>query len=105
MFRSDVGFRNIAFLTLVFGALGDWGSTKLGLALGLVEGNNLAALLMSKGIWMRSDLMFLSLCFTIPVLVNRLIKNELPNKLFWFPLLAGTMKIGVSLWNITQIII
>jgi hypothetical protein len=105
MFRPSSSIQNIALYTLFIGAIGDWASTKIGLNLGLLEGNSIAAFLMSKNMWMQMDAILILICFTVPFLVNRFSGEEAPKKLFLFPLLAGVLKLGVSLWNISIILV
>lgn len=104
MFRPEDNLQNKAFYALLMGALGDWFSTRLGLSLGFVEGNMVAQILISTGSWIQTDFILVLLCFTIPLLVNRITNNEMPKKLFWLPLVAGLLKIGVSVWNLTLIL-
>jgi hypothetical protein len=104
MFRPENNLQNKAFYALLIGALGDWFSTRLGLSLGFVEGNRVAQMLMSTGLWIQTDFIMVLLCFTIPLLVNRITNNEMPKKLFWLPLVAGLLKLGVSVWNLTLIL-
>ena len=92
------------FFTLLIGTLGDWISTKIGLSLGLVEGNCLAAFLMNKGAWIQSDFMIISICFLVPFLVYNYTEMRAPRTLFLFPLMAGLLKILVSVWNISLIL-
>ncbi len=104
MSRQALGFQHIAFFTLFFGAIGDWLSTRIGLSLGFTEGNRIAAFLMSKGAWIQTDLLFVGICFTTPFLLNQFLDNRAPKKLYFFPILAGILKLCVFLWNITVII-
>ncbi|MCW4013455.1 MAG: hypothetical protein NWF07_10765, partial [Candidatus Bathyarchaeota archaeon] len=71
MLRQENSLQNKAFYALLIGALGDWFSTRLGLSLGLVEGNRLAQMLMSTGSWIQTDFIMVFLCFTVPFIVNR----------------------------------
>ncbi len=105
MFRPNNSIQNMAFYTLFIGAIGDWISTKIGLNLGLLEGNSIAAFLMSKNMWIQMDAILILVCFTVPYLVNRFSGEDAPKNLFWFPLLAGLLKLGVSLWNISLVLI
>ncbi len=105
MFRPNPSIQNTALFTLIIGAFGDWVSTKLGLSVGLIEGNHLAAYLMSKSMWMQVDSVLILACFSIPFLVNHFSKEKAPRSLFWFPLIAGILKLGVSLWNISVIFV
>jgi hypothetical protein len=90
---------------LIIGALGDWISTKLGLSIGFMEGNHLAAYFMSRNMWMQVDSILILVCFSMPFLVSHFSKEEAPRSLFWFPLIAGILKLGVSLWNISVIFV
>jgi len=94
-----------AFLTLFIGTLGDWISTKIGLSLGFTEGNRLAAFLMSQGAWIQSDLLIISICFLVPFLVNNFTEKKAHKSLFLFPLIAGLLKVLVSIWNISIILV
>ena len=105
MFKPASVLQRYAFLTIFIGALGDWISTKIGLSLGLTEGNRLAAFLMSKGAWIQSDFMIISICFLVPFLVYNLTEKRAPKSLFLFPLMAGLLKLLVSVWNISIILI
>ena len=105
MFKPSDSVQNLAFYTLMFGALGDWVSTRIGLSLGFMEGNRLAAFLMSQNKWIEVDAILIFVCFVIPFLVNRFSHDRAPRNLFLFPLVAGLLKLGVSLWNISLILI
>jgi len=48
---SELKIELVAYLLLIVGALGDWASTRFGVSLGLVEGNTVAASLMSSSKW------------------------------------------------------
>ena len=104
MLRPENSLQNKAFYALLIGALGDWFSTKLGLSLGLVEGNRIAQTLMSTGSWIQTDFIMVFLCFTVPLVVNRITDEQTPKQLFWLPLVAGLLKLGVSVWNLTLIL-
>ncbi len=105
MFRPANNLQDKAFYILVFGALGDWLSTRLGLSLGLIEGNQIAQLLMHQGSWMQVDFALILVCFTVPYLVNKISDEPTPRSLFLFPLIAGLLKIGVSVWNLSLILV
>jgi len=94
-----------AFLTLFIGALGDWISTKIGLSLGLTEGNRLAAFLMSRGAWIQFDIILISICFLVPFLMSNFTEKKASRSLFLFPLIAGLLKLLVSIWNMSIILI
>jgi hypothetical protein len=103
MLRPSDNIQKIALFTLFFGAIGDWVSTKLGIAFGHIEGNSIAAYLMNKGAWIQVDSMIICICFAIPFLLNHFLDREVPKKLFLFPLIAGILKLGVSIWNLSII--
>lgn len=105
MFHQTNDLQNTAFFTLTMGALGDWLSTKIGLFLGFNEGNQIAASLMNNGTWLQVDLVLVILCFTIPFLVSRFSDEKAPQSLYWFPFVAGLLKLGVSIWNLSIILI
>ena len=94
----------LAYATLIIGALGDWITTTIGLTAGLVEGNNIASTLMNAGLWIPADLLVVAVCILIPFIVNRLVKTRAANIFYAFPLLAGLLKVGVSLWNMNLIL-
>jgi len=96
MLKPTNVLQKTAFLTLFIGTLGDWISTKIGLSLGLTEGNRLAAFLMSRGAWIQFDLILISICFVVPFLVNYFSEKKAPISLFLFPLMAGLLKLLVS---------
>jgi hypothetical protein len=104
MLRPENSLQNKAFYALLIGALGDWFSTRLGLSLGFVEGNYIAKMLMSTGSWIQTDFIILLICFTVPFLVNQITDEKTPKQLFWMPLAAGLLKLGVSVWNLTLIL-
>ena len=83
---------------------GDWISTKIGLTFGLSEGNQIAQLLMNNGSWIQTDLALILLCFMVPYLVNKITDEKAPRSLFLFPLIAGLLKMGVSVWNLSLIL-
>ena len=93
-----------AYCTLLIGALGDWTTTTLGLARGFVEGNSIASSLMNAELWIPVDLLVVGICILIPYVINRLIQSKAANLFYAFPLLAGVLKIGVSLWNLNLIL-
>ena len=101
MLRPSDKIQKMAIFTLFFGAIGDWVSTKIGLSLGLMEGNRIAAFLMNQGAWIQVDLLLICICFAIPFLLKNFIDRETPKKLFLFPLIAGLLKLGVSIWNLS----
>lgn len=103
MLRPEKNLQKKAFYALLVGALGDWFSTRLGLALGFVEGNHIAQTLMNTGSWIQTDFILVLICFTVPFLVNRVTDEKMPKQLFWLPLVAGLLKLGVSVWNLTLI--
>ena len=105
MFRPAKSLQDKAFYILVFGALGDWLSTRLGLTLGLNERNQIAQLLMNQGSWMQMDFALILICFTVPFLVNKISDEQAPKSLFLFPLIAGILKLGVSVWNLSLILV
>ncbi len=105
MFSPKDSVQNLTFFTLLFSALGDWISTRIGLSLGFMEGNHLAAFLMSQNKWVEVDATLILICFAIPFLVNRFSDDKAPRNLFLFPLMAGLLKLGVSLWNVSLILI
>ncbi len=105
MFRRGNTLQNSALITLLIGALGDWTSTRIGLSLGLSEGNRLAAYLMSRGAWIQVDLVLIGVCFAVPFLVNNFTREKTPRNLFLFPLVAGLLKLMVSLLNISTILV
>ena len=104
MYNPTDNIQRTTFFTLMIGALGDWISTRVGLSLGLAEGNRLAAYLMSRGAWIQFDIFIISVCFLIPLLVNYVSNKNAPKALFLFPLMAGILKLLVSVWNISLIL-
>ena len=101
---SELKIEPAAYFLLIVGALGDWVSTRLGVSLGLVEGNTVAASLMSGGQWMTTDFLVVAVCILVPYAVNRVLKTRVASYLIGFPLVAGVIKIGVSLWNLNLIL-
>jgi len=94
----------MAYLLLIVGALGDWVSTRFGVSMGLVEGNMLAASLMSNNQWMMTDFLVVAVCILVPYVLNRMVKTRVASYFIGFPLVAGVVKIGVSLWNLNLIL-
>jgi hypothetical protein len=101
---SELKIEPVAYLLLVVGALGDWFSTRFGVSLGLVEGNTMAASLMSSGRWMITDFLVVAVCILVPYVLNRMVKRRVSGYFIGFPLVAGVIKIGVSLWNLNLIL-
>ena len=101
---SDLKIEPVAYLFLIVGALGDWVSTRFGVSLGLVEGNMVAASLMSNGQWIWADFLVVAVCIIVPYILNRVVKTKLASYFIGFPLVAGIIKIGVSLWNLNLIL-
>ena len=101
---SELKIEPVAYILLIVGALGDWVSTRFGVSLGLVEGNTVAASLMSSGQWIWTDLLVVAVCIMVPYVLNRLVKTRLASYFIGFPLLAGVIKIGVSIWNLNLIL-
>ncbi|MBN2335070.1 hypothetical protein JXL21_05880 [Candidatus Bathyarchaeota archaeon] len=100
----EIKIEPIAYFILILGALGDWVSTRLGLSMGLVEGNNVAASLMGSGSWIQVDLLLVAICIAVPFLLNRVVKSKVAHYFFGFPLVAGVAKILVSIWNLNLIL-
>jgi hypothetical protein len=101
---SELKIEPVAYLLLIVGALGDWVSTRLGVSMGLVEGNQVAASLMSNNQWIMTDFLMVALCILVPYVLNRMVKTRAANYFIGFPLVAGVVKIGVSLWNLNLIL-
>ena len=103
MFEVRPRIEPFAYILLALGAVGDWISTKIGLASGLMEGNAIARGFMSTGSWVHVDLALILVCILIPVLVTRFIDSRIGKMMLGFPFCAGLMKIGVVLWNLSLI--
>ena len=101
---SELKIEPVAYFILIIGALGDWVSTRFGVSLGLVEGNLLAASLMSNGQWILTDFLVVAVCIMVPYVLNRVVKTRVAGYFIGFPLVAGIIKIGASLWNINLIL-
>jgi len=101
---SELKIEPVAYLLLIVGALGDWVSTSFGVSLGLVEGNTVAASLMNRGQWMMTDFLVVAICILVPYVLNRMVKTRVAGYFIGFPLVAGVVKIGVSLWNLNIIL-
>jgi len=101
---SELKIETVAYLLLIVGALGDWVSTRFGVSLGLVEGNTVAASLMNSGQWMMTDFLVVAVCILVPYVLNRMVKTRVAGYFIGFPLVAGVVKIGVSLWNLNIIL-
>ena len=101
---SDLKIEPVAYLLLIVGALGDWVSTRFGVSMGLVEGNTVAASLMSNNQWIMTDFLVVAVCILVPYVLNRMVKTRVASYFIGFPLVAGVVKIGVSLWNLNLIL-
>jgi len=101
---SELNIEPVAYLLLIVGALGDWVSTRFGISLGLIEGNSVAASLMNSGQWMMTDFLVVTVCILAPYVLNRMVKTRVAGYFIAFPLVAGVIKIGVSLWNLNLIL-
>jgi len=101
---SELNIEPVAYLLLIVGALGDWVSTRFGISLGLIEGNSVAASLMNSGQWMTTDFLVVAVCILVPYVLNRMVKTRVAGYFIGFPLVAGVLKIGVSLWNLNLIL-
>lgn len=101
---SELNIEPVAYLLLIVGALGDWVSTRFGISLGLIEGNSVAASLMNSGQWMMTDFLVVVVCILVPYVLNRMVKTRVAGYFIGFPLVAGVLKIGVSLWNLNLIL-
>lgn len=101
---SDLKIEPVAYFLLIVGALGDWVSTRSGVSQGLVEGNMVAASLMSSGQWILTDFLVVAVCILVPFILNRVVKTRVASYFIGFPLVAGVVKIGVSLWNLNLIL-
>lgn len=105
MFNAfELKIEPVAYFLLIIGVLGDWVSTRLGVSLGLVEGNMVAASLMSNSQWMLTDFLVVALCIMVPYVLNRVVKTRVAGYFIGFPLVAGIIKTGVSLWNLSLIL-
>ena len=105
LFEPGTRIAPFAYLLLMVGAVGDWISTRMGLAIGLVEGNSVASGFMSTGSWIQVDLAMILVCLVVPLLVTRFIDSKAGKFLLGFPLCAGLMKIGVVAWNLSLIMV
>ncbi len=101
---SELKIEPVAYILLIVGALGDWASTRFGVSLGLVEGNQVAASLMSNSQWIMTDFLVVAICILVPYTLNRVVKTRVAGYFIGFPLVAGVIKIGVSLWNLNLIL-
>ena len=101
---SELKIEPLAYLLLIVGALGDWVSTRFGISLGLIEGNSVADSLMNSGQWMTTDFLVVAVCILVPYVLNRMVKTRVAGYFIGFPLVAGVIKIGVSLWNLNLIL-
>ena len=101
---SELKIEPVAYFLLIVGALGDWVSTRFGVSLGLVEGNMVAVSLMSNGQWILTDFLVVAVCILVPFILNRMVKTRSASYFIGFPLVAGIVKIGVSLWNLNLIL-
>lgn len=101
---SELNIEPVAYLLLIVGALGDWVSTRFGISLGLIEGNSVAASLMNSGQWITTDFLVVAVCILVPYVLNRMVKTRVAGYFIGFPLVAGVLKIGVSLWNLNLIL-
>jgi hypothetical protein len=105
LFRAHLlgRFEAAAYVFLVLGAVGDWASTTMGLRSGLAEGNALAAALMGTSQWVPVNILLVATIIIVPYVVNRVTRSKAARLLIAFPMLAGIIKIGVSLWNLNLI--
>jgi len=106
LFRSQLlgKFEAAAYIFLVLGAMGDWVTTMIGLRNGLTEGNALAAALIGSGQWALVNALLVASLIIIPYTVNRVTRSGATKFLIAFPMLAGILKIAVSLWNLNLIL-
>ncbi len=104
MFKPGARITPFAYVLLLVGAVGDWMSTRFGLAIGLFEGNSIARGFMSTGSWIQVDLAMILVCLVVPLIVTRFIDSKAGKFLLGFPLCAGLMKIGVVAWNLSLIL-
>ena len=65
----------------------------------------MAAFFMSQNKWIEVDATLIFICFAVPFFVNRFTDEKAPKNLFLFPLVAGLLKLGVTLWNISLILV
>lgn len=63
-----------------------------------------AASLMSSGQWILTDFLVVAVCILVPFILNRVVKTRVASYFIGFPLVAGVVKIGVSLWNLNLIL-
>jgi hypothetical protein len=104
LFEFNARIEPIAYLILMIGAVGDWISTRIGLSIGLFEGNPVARGLMSSGTWIQTDFLVVLLCIALPFLVNRLSQSRVSKFFLGLPFCAGLAKLTVVAWNISLII-
>jgi hypothetical protein len=103
LFEPGARIAPFTYILLMVGAVGDWISTRIGLAIGLIEGNPVARGFMSTGSWIQVDLAMILVCLVVPLIVTRFIDSKAGKFLHGFPLCAGLMKIGVVVWNLSLI--
>ena len=104
LFEPGARIAPLAYLLLMVGSVGDWVSSRIGLAIGLIEGNPMARGFMATGSWIQVDLAMILVCLVVPLLVTRFIDSKAGKFLLGFPMCAGVMKIGVVAWNLSLIL-
>ena len=91
-----------AYSLLILGVLGDHITTTYGLLTQRTqEKNPFALMLIEKGMWSYADALLVLLLIAVPYLLTRYTDRPEVKALLLSPLLAGLIRIGVSLWNLS----
>jgi len=99
--RFEVG----AYLMLVAGVVGDHISTGYALAReNINEANPFALSLMSRGLWVPTDVALIIFSVAATYLLLRVIKNPIAKYMLVYPSLAGLIRLVVTMWNVSLII-
>ena len=91
-----------SYFTLLLGVTFDHITTTIGISkFSLLESNQITRTLMSVGLWSIVDVLICMLLITICHEAYRNLLKKQSNILFLFPLLSGSLRLLIGIWNIS----
>jgi len=93
-----------AYVLLIVGTLGDHISTMIALRLPhIYETNQFTLVLMSKGLCLHCDLLFIALGIAVPYLLIRVKRGGPFTGVLAYPIVLGGIRLGACIWNLSLI--
>ena len=91
-----------AYIMLISGVMADHFSTSLGLARKTVyESNPVALVLMNNNIWLLIDIAMILISIFASYVFIRVLKRPIANYILIYPILAGLVRLVISIWNLS----